>query len=209
MKPCRLDELSVWLSDELNAIPVPYQEVIRVVAADLDSFVEWPERAELLWPSCDRSLRYHRYPQALVDLIRERKIPLDCRSNGPAVVAYQIAGGKRPARAGRHLWTIHHLYDGNFAYPGSQKPGIRAVRKAKHFTQSAGLVAIHPVADALASEFEAFAWRLRAEAFNRFCYDPEGAFTLEQDEFGFSGRYCTKVWAPPEKSSDVVGASQL
>jgi hypothetical protein len=49
--------------------------------------------------------------------------------------------------------------------------------EARYFTQSAGLVAIHPVADALADEFAVFAWRLRAEAFLRFGYDPEGAFS--------------------------------
>lgn len=60
---------------------------------------------------------------------------------------------------------------------------------------SAGLVAIHPMADVLADEFGVFAWRLRAEAFRRFGYDPEGAFSDVQDEFGVAGRGPVKVWA--------------
>lgn len=66
------------------------------------------------------------------------------------------------------------------------------------FTQSAGLVAIHPIADALADEFAIFAWRLRAESFLRFGYDPEGVFSAVQDDFGFAGRGPVKVWATAE-----------
>jgi hypothetical protein len=54
---------------------------------------------------------------------------------------------------------------------------MRAAMDPRHFTQSAGLVAIHPIADALADEFGVFAWRLRAEAFLRFGHDPEGVFS--------------------------------
>lgn len=71
---------------------------------------------------------------------------------------------------------------------------LRARDDGRHFTQSAGLVAIHPVADALADEIAIFAWRLRAESFVRFGYDPEGAFTGKHDEYDFSGRKCEKVW---------------
>ncbi len=46
----------------------------------------------------------------------------------------------------------------------------------------AGLVAAHLIADALADEFAVFAWRLRAESFRRFGYDPEGVFTGQPDE---------------------------
>lgn len=44
------------------------------------------------------------------------------------------------------------------------------------------------LADALADEFAVFAWRLRAEAFLWFDYDPEGAFRDAQDEYGFVER---------------------
>ena len=56
---------------------------------------------------------------------------------------------------------------------------MRAVMDPRHFTQSAGV----------------FAWRLRAEAFVRFGYDPEGTFSDTQDKLGFAGRGPVKVWA--------------
>jgi hypothetical protein len=73
-------------------------------------------------------------------------------------------------------------------------PSLQAVKQPRHFTQSAGLIAAHPIADALADECAAFAWRLRAEAFLRFGYDPEGAFASNQDDYGFSGCVCEKIW---------------
>jgi len=62
-----------------------------------------------------------------------------------------------------------------------------------HFSQSAGLIAVHPIADGLADEFPFFAWLLRAESFNRFGYDPDGVFSKGQDEFGFHGNPKTEV----------------
>jgi hypothetical protein len=85
------------------------------------------------------------------------------------------------------------LYDGQFPHPSTARNGLRAVRESCHFTQSAGLVAIHPIADALAEEFAIFAWRLRAEAFCRFGYDPEGAFSNEPNEYGFPNGP-VKIW---------------
>ena len=195
MNPCRLEDLSGWLEDELSSIPdEAHRRVILEVNSNLDSFVKWPRRAELLWAACDRTPKYHSYPETLKALLREQRITGDSRSNGPAIVAYLVARGERPRRNGKNDWTVHHIYDGKFPYPGSSRPSLRAVMNARHFTQSAGLVAIHPVADALANEFTAFAWRLRAESFARFGYDPEGAFTAKQDEYGFAGRLCEKVW---------------
>jgi hypothetical protein len=51
--------------------------------------------------------------------------------------------------------------------------------------QSAGLVAIHPVAEALKDEYSYFAWLLRHEAFLRFDYDPDSVFSEKTDEYGF------------------------
>jgi hypothetical protein len=196
MKPCQLDDLNGWLEMEAGAIlPVAHGRVILEVNASLNDFVKWPQRAELLLAGCDRTVNYQNYPDSLKAILRQQRITCDSRSNGPAIMAYLVAGGQRPKRNGNHDWTIHHLYDGKFPYPGSVPPSVRAVMDARHFTQSAGVVAIHPVADALADEFAVFAWRLRAEAFVRFGYDPEGAFSDKQDEFGFAGRGPIKVWA--------------
>lgn len=196
MTPCCLDDLNGWMEQEAGYIvPAAHQRVIVAVNADLDAFVKWPHRAELLWAGCDRTAKYHNYPDTLKVLFRHQRVTCDARSNGPAIMAYLVAGGQRPHRNGNHAWTIHHLYDGKFPYPGSTRPSVRAVMDARHFTQSAGLVAIHPIADALADEFAVFAWRLRAEAFLRFGYDPEGAFSVSRDAFGFAGREPVKVWA--------------
>jgi len=157
--------------------------------------VQWPQRAELLWAGCDRTAKYHNYPDVLKTLFRQQCVTCDARSNGPAIMAYLVAGGQRPLRTSGRGWHIHHLYDGKFPYPGNTRSSLRAVMEPRHFTQSAGLVAVHPVADALADEFGVFAWRLRAEAFVRFGYDPEGAFSDTQDELGFPGRGPVKVWA--------------
>jgi len=196
MNPCDLEDLNGWLEAEAGAmVPDSYRRVILEVNANLDSFVKWPQRAELLWAGSDRTAKYHNYLDVLKALFRQRHIACDARSNGPAIMAYLVAGGQRPKRSGAQEWAIHHLYDGKFPYPGRTRPSLRAVMDARHFTQSSGLVAIHPVADALADEFGVFAWRLCAEAFVRFGYDPEGAFSDTQDELGFAGRGPVKVWA--------------
>ena len=196
MNPCCLEDLNGWLEAEAgSSVPEPYRRVLLEVNANLDSFVKWPQRAELLWDGCKRTVKYHDYSDVLKTLFRQQNVVCDARSNGPAVMAYLVAGGQRPRRNGQNEWTIHHLYDGKFPYPSSKGQSLRAVLDGRHFTQSAGLVAIHPVADALADEFAMFAWRLRAEAFLRFGYDLEGAFSDTQDQYGFAGRSPVKVWA--------------
>jgi hypothetical protein len=77
----------------------------------------------------------------------------------------------------RNEWTVHHIYDGKFPAPG-QSTTTHAVKDERYFTASAGLVAIHPVADALADEVPFFAWLLRKWAFERFRFDPDGVFDV-------------------------------
>jgi hypothetical protein len=195
MKPCRLEDLSGWLEDEAASIPdEAHRRVILDVGRNLDSFVKWPIRAELLWEGCDRTAGYHRFPDSLKLLFKEREFKGDTRSNGPAIAAFRTADGHRPTRVSGEGWHIHHIYDGKFPYPGNERASLRARDDGRSFTQSAGLVAIHPIADALADEFALFAWRLRAESFRRFGYDPEGVFSDCQDTLGFSGHECGRVW---------------
>ena len=183
-----------WLKEEVHSIPdKSYRRVIFEVNANLDKYVTWADRAELLWEGCHR-IKYHRYPKTLTSLIQQHDVKVNRLSNGPAIIAYLLTGGERPKRNGRHHWTIHHLYDGKFPYPGNTRPSICAVKNPRHFTQSAGVVAVHPIADALAEEFEAFAWTLRAESFKRFGYDPEGAFSATQNRYGFAHGYRSKIW---------------
>jgi len=200
MQPCNLENLAAWLESEACSIPIEsHRCVILEVARNLDAYVKWPERAELLWEGCDRKRenaqqqRYHAYPRELKAALPAHRFQ-DRRSNGPAIMAYAVAGGERPMRNNGRGWNIHHLYDGKFPYPANARPSLQAVKEARHFTQSAGLVAVHPLADSLADEFAVFSWRLRAESFRRFGYDPEGVFSQSQDGLGFSGRECMRVW---------------
>jgi hypothetical protein len=200
MQPCSLKDLSGWFQSEVCSIPVEsHRRVLLEVAGNLDDYVRWPDRAELLWEGCDRirknpqQQRYHAYPQELKAVLSAHRFQ-DRRSNGPAIMAYKVAGGERPLRSNGRGWNIHHLYDGKFLYPGSTKPCLQAVKEARHFTQSAGLVAVHPLAEGLADEFAIFAWMLRAESFNRFGYDPDGAFSRSSNEYGFIGREGLRVW---------------
>lgn len=138
-------------------------------------FIRWPQRSLLFMPGTTRT-PYHDYTSEQKQRLRDAGITLDSRSNGPAIMAYRLAGGERPPRVtpGRE-WSIHHIYDGKFAAPG-RKDTTRAVKDGRYFTEAAGLVAVHPLADALADEVPYFAWLLRYEAFKRFEFDPDSVF---------------------------------
>ena len=198
-EPCNLHDLSHWFSRELGLLDdVSVRDVVRRVARDLDSFVRWPKKAALLWKGCDRNRpdgakqKYHSYPMTIRQLAKRSGIVLDTRPNGPAIASYQFAGGLRPKRLGsKNAWSIHHPYSGKFPYV-ERKETTHAAKEGNHFTQSAGLVAVHPVADALCDEFPPFAWLLRAYAFKKFGYDPDGVFSVRQNSLGFvRGRTCS------------------
>jgi hypothetical protein len=156
--------------------PPPVLKVADDVWERRDTFLRWPTRALLLMPGTCRTA-YHQYSDELKARIREGGLRPDSRSNGPAIVAYRLAGGERPARvASGRDWTIHHIYDGQFPWPG-RGAVTHAVKDGRYFTEAAGLVAAHPVADALADDVPWFAWMLRREAFLRFAFDPDQVFT--------------------------------
>ena len=137
------------------------------------------------------------YPAELKQLAKEVKSALDPRRNGPAILAFKAAGGSRPNLSGStHAWHIHHLYSGKFPYCGKTET-LHAAGSGLHFTQSAGLVAIHPIADAASDEYPWFAWLLRAESFLLFGYDPDAVFDGKIDPLGFApgkGKSCQVVW---------------
>jgi hypothetical protein len=176
------------------------RHVLHYVASNLEFFVRWSVKPVLLWPGCTRiapegkNHRYHQFPELIRRLAKDLKIQLDGRPNGPAIASFLLAGGERPARFGSsNKWSIHHTYSGKFPYL-DRDDTLHATQKPRHFTQSAGLIAAHPIADALSDEFPFFAWRLRAESFRLFGYDPDGVFSPTQDENGFaSGHTCEVV----------------
>jgi hypothetical protein len=197
-----------WIAREMLQIEcASVREVVMRVAGNLDDFVQWPTRAVLLWEGCDRippankRQKYHRYPEVIVKLARKQPIPLDTRPNGPATTSFLLAGGTRPERFGStNAWSTHHLYSGKFPYIGRETT-MHAPKECIHFTQSAGVVAIHPIADALCDEYPFFAWSLRAIAFQRFGYDPDGVFSPTQNRWGFvEGHTCEVLY-----SSNVDG----
>jgi len=171
------------------------EEIKRTVLARLDDFVKWPKEAVLLWHGCVRT-KYHTYPAPILSLLAERNIYRRNWSNDPAIHAYLVAGGERPTRRHKEYgWDIHHLYLGLPTKGG--RNAIHAVKNELHFTQSAGLVAVHPIADALYEEDPEFAELLRRESFNRFGYDPDCLFSDQHhDEFGFVLPRTTQIIYP-------------
>jgi hypothetical protein len=161
------------------------KNIINEIWEHKTEFIQWPAKALLLWEGCIR-IKYHEYPEEIKNELKSGKIAIDSRSNGPAIMSFLLAGGKRPHRASNpnQQWHIHHIYDGKFPWKEKEKT-LHAVEDGKHFTQSAGLVAIHPVAEALSDEYFYFAWLLRYESLLRFDYDPDMVFCSKTDEHGF------------------------
>lgn len=198
IETCNLDSLEAWFTKELAQVESHAQRaVLTEVSRDLNAFVQNPKSAVLYWPGCNRvpekgkKQKYFAYPQHLKKLAKETGIKLDTRPNGPAIAAFLTAGGTRPDRFGSsNAWSIHHLYSGKYPYLGKNKT-LHAAKSGDHFTQSAGLIAAHPIADAMVDEFPFFAWFLRARAFKMFGYDPDGVFADQHDALGFAnGRSC-------------------
>ena len=191
--------LAWYLRETEQVANATVRNVIQEVGNNIENFVRWPKHALLLWTGCHRipevrgKQKYHRYPESIKSLARKSSVYLDTRPNGPAIASFSLAQGERPDRFGSsNKWSIHHVYSGKFPYPGREST-THASKLAFHFTQSAGLVAVHPIADSLADEFPFFTWLLRLDAFVRFKYDPDGVFSPAQDELGFSDGHSCKV----------------
>jgi len=166
--------------------------MLEHIVGELVAFVRWPLRARLPFPGYSRvpesGAKQKYFPRYSEEIVREAKalgFSPDRRPNGPAIAAFLLAGGQRPQRFGSsNQWSIHHLYSGKFPYLDRAET-THAAKRGEHFTQSAGLVAIHPVADAAADEYPCFSWLLRALAFQKFGYDPDKVFSSSHDEYGF------------------------
>ncbi len=190
---CALSDLDGWFLREFSQVASePERSILAKVGGSRNFFVRSAAEAILLWPGCDRvpelgrRQKYFSYPDHIKKLARAQSIQLDTRANGPAVASFLLAGGERPKRFGSsNAWSIHHLYSGKFPYRGHEET-THAAKDCCHFTQSAGLVAVHPIADSLADEFPFFTWLLRAEAFVKFGYDPDRVFSTEVDGYGFA-----------------------
>jgi len=200
LEPCNIRDLTGWYARELAQIDnKEHRAVLRHVGNNLQHFVRWPASAVLMWHGCNRiapkgsKQRIHKYPDRIRPLARAHQIALDNRPNGPAIAAYVLAGGQRPSRFGsRNSWSVHHVYQGKFPYL-DRASTLHAAKECHHFTQSAGLVAVHPIADNICDEFPFFAWLLRAKSFIQFGYDPDGAFSPKQNKLGFASGYSCQI----------------
>jgi hypothetical protein len=156
-------------------VPAHVLEIVDRVWEQRDLFVSWPMDSLLLLPGTIRD-PYHTYPKEIEAKLKAANVRKDTRSNGPAISSFLLAGGVRPKRSVENRdWSVHHIYDGKFPAPGKTTT-THAVKDGRYFSESAGLVAIHPIADALADEVAYFAWLLRCEAFVRFAFDPDAVF---------------------------------
>jgi hypothetical protein len=164
-----------WLKRMRSEVPPDALTVVDHVWRRRHVFIRWPHRGDCWWSGCVR-IRFHKYTTKQRKELAAAQIKADVRSNGPAVMAFLLSGGERPSRRspGRQ-WSVHHIYDGKWPAPG-RPVTAHAVKNKRLFTHSAGLVAVHPLADALADEVPYFAWLLRLEAYKRFQFDPDGVF---------------------------------
>ncbi len=171
-----------WLKDlGRNAHSLDVQAALSIWRRK-DLFFRWPKISEVLWPGpgITRHFDGHRsdcyaYPEQLIARLAAKRLKPDGRNNGPAILAYLMAGGKRP-KDGGFGWPIHHIYDGSVMIPGTEQPILHAVRHPDYFTHSGGLVAAHPAAHLAAHNSELLGWLLRREAFLLFKFDPDGVF---------------------------------
>lgn len=169
------EQLPLFIASFREELPVHLSKLADDIWKEKELYIRWPRRCLLFMPGTIRQKK-HIYEAEHKLQLKSAKIGVNALSNGPAMMAYLLAGGERPWRSNnKHQWSIHHIYDGNF--PASpETPCSRAVVHGNYFTQAAGLVAVHPVAHALADELAYFAWLLRYEAYVRFGFDPDKVF---------------------------------
>jgi len=193
--PPDIHNINSWFLDEIEKFNAIEQTILRDIITNISYFVKFPTSAILMWQGCNRETKYHKYPLELATIANKNGVSLkDRRSNGPAIAAFEFAGGERPMRFGStNSWSIHHIYSGKFPFPGKTHT-IHAQKDGNHFTQSAGLIAAHPIADACCDEYPELSWFLRALAYERFGYDPDCVFTPSPKSiFGFDSSIANKV----------------
>jgi len=189
--PINRNNLSEWFENEIKDLEPHIQEIILKIFSNTESLCNFPQKALLLWEGCDRKKpskgkqKYHSFPITIKEQAKQKGIKLDTRGNGPAALAFKLAGGIRPERYGsNNAWTVHHLYSGKFPYLNKENT-LHSTQNGLHFTQAAGLVSLHPLLDALADESPAFTWFLRYKTYEKFGYDPDQVFSGEIDKYGF------------------------
>ncbi len=186
------NNINQWFENEICDLNSDIKHIVKYTYDHLDSFCSWPKKPILLWEGCNRKpndgekQKYHPlYPKIIQDKAKNKGIKLDRRSNGPAIASFEFADGERPQRYGnKNKWNIHHIYSGKFPYKTAGKT-LHAKENGLHFTQSAGLIAVHPILDSICDEIPAFSWVMRFRSWQKFGYDPDKAFSNNIDTYGF------------------------
>jgi hypothetical protein len=164
----------------------PEIEGISSLMLGVSGLFEFPNRAVLLWLGCKRQGIEYSFPAGL-----QAKWERQCRgagsldkrmNNGPPNSAFKLGGGKKPSG-----WDLDHIYD---------EDPIWSARDDRHFTQSAGLVAMPRHAHRRRHVDSKLSWLVRGIAFLKFGYDPLAVFSkAPHDRLGFvDGRPCDIFW---------------
>lgn len=185
----RLDEPIImnfpdWIQELWNDKRDQGVAATKAIWLNQHAYFKWPKKGLVLSSEWARKRDPHHddlyaYSAEMIESCEKAGVPVDGRSNGPAIVTYLLAGGSRPMREDPPTWgwSIHHIYDGKYPAPHQHGGVLNAVQVAGEFTNSRGLVAAHPVADFVAANSRLLAWLLRWEAFHRFKYDPNRIFS--------------------------------
>jgi hypothetical protein len=155
------DEMQMQTTPAMTS-PTEWTAILSILT-DPEQFFQWPQLGTLFWPGCVRTQNdgEHIFPEEIVTRLERLGLKPDTRTNGPAINAFQAAGGKRPT-SGNQSWPVHHVFNGT--------------DDGNLFTHSAGLTAAHPIAHHLAHQSGLLKWLLRRESFLRFRFDPHGDF---------------------------------
>lgn len=187
-----------------NPTSLPLQQMLFKLCVDLysaNTLVEFAARSMLIWPRCTLGENLDGLPedakavsfycaaagfsehdkQRLEHKLKERGITsLERYPIDPERFSFSFAGGYNHPE-----WSFHHIYDGTSPL-GKGKKTLNARHHGLHFTQTAGLVVIHPIVEALYDHFPCIRRTLRARSFKKFGYDPDRYFSnCEHDDRGF------------------------
>lgn len=198
-----------WIAAQIahDAPPtVPIQNMLYRLCLELyegNRLVSFAYRSMLLWPRCTPAENLDDLPaepkelaltcigpiglsdyeeKQLMGALKERgisateKFPVH-----PDRFAFAFARGQHP-----NDWTFHHLYDGILPFHGQRKT-LDARKHGRHFTETAGMVTVHPLVQELYDHRACIRRTLRARSFTQFKYDPDEDFAKggPHNEFGF------------------------
>jgi hypothetical protein len=197
-----------WLQAQVNRDrprSIPIHNMLLELCCELYAghrLVSFARQGILLWPRCTPGENLDPLPddaqeQVLDSLVSAHLSENEKESLGnelskvgvgsieqypahPERFAFKFAGGWL-----QQDWFFKHLYDGSIAL-GSAKKRLNALKRGKHFTQTAGMAAIHPIVQELYEAYPCLRRTLQARSFASFGYDPEHFFSqCEHTAFGF------------------------